>query len=1162
MRCWNCLHQNSNKSTRCEKCDQALRPNPKQRSASRRRIEFLLQEIQNWPHLDDEQREEVRRIYTARLDRLELVKDIGPEATKSFPRSDWAPLEQDSPALADTDEEQIPEPTPVPAVEESPAPVTMEPVAESSAPDSPSDDASREPIPAGTDPDHELATEDESIELPSSGLLTVDSPSLIERLAGESDIRWFHTLGALLVVAAVVGWLRSSWDSYGRLVTGLLIAVSPIILHFTSNRLKESVPLSSRLLSILGNILTPLALLSLDIFGNLPPGIPTDLWWTFSFVVSSVVLLVQADRIHEKTPLYLGGLCCVMAGWSQGALTTAALSLALGFFFQWRSPTSEEDWWAVQRRQMGFYAGAFGAATSLFLFDTGRHPAVPVGTFTVALFFLSFPQLLDQREASSNSRVLLQTIFTIVGGIMMRSQLGLPPGGVALYLLFATAMLLMTKPDSPTAAASARAASVVGALSVLMGFLTGGLPAFFANPPLYQTILRVIFGLAGSVFFFSASRRQPSQQGPLFSYSLLCVLGAWTHLFLRLSGDSLSATVHSLDPQAVILRMPLFASLPLLLAVILVTARVLLPQERRLCWVFSAIVYLFSFSLSLACRGLTGEGEFPQYWLALLTHLPLVILWERGWLAGTSEGGGQDMEHIGLALPRVVAASFSLAWVAVCGWPVEQRLEVLFVLGAVGAYLFPKAYRAPAFEVFWVSAFPLAFQLPESWQHLSVALATFPLALAFKERKAASLTLSTALCGLVMVSALPRLATALYYLPSILFLASGLVRARDEEQAADLGVAKLGWPILVILAVFVAPVPAADASRLVYCLGIAGLAGALWFAVTQSINENLRIRLSRVLTPPSAQAVFVALLIWSLGQSTLEFGALLIVMGISTGLASARSVPNPETGKSQGMTPQLPWGLALFGLGQVFTQQYFMLEPMVIVLGALLAEALLTVARKRPAAGTHVLLLTAVYVQHFAQTDDNGTLALFSVACLFSAARALQFNSYPSAMWGAALFLLAFDGLLGGHGLSWKVRLLPTCAVFAAAGLWRWRQAESWPRQALQIAYLLLVAPASLEFLVGHHMMENCLWLLLVGSALIAAHWRLPSDLKHLFRQAGGITLVAWVGLSFTRAALELPWQAATLVIGLTMVGLGVWVEKRRRMTQVSDKENPENVHH
>lgn len=1166
MKCWNCLHQNSAKSPRCEQCDQALRPNPKQRSASRRRIEFLLHEIENWPHLNGEQRDEVRRIYSARLDRLDMVQDIGPEVTQSFPRSDWALPETDGLEANKEEVEELPEPVPVSAAEESPALATPESTDQEGALwqdstiESASSAASGQPLLAGLDPSYELAADDENIEVSSGGLLTINSPSLIERLAGESDIRWFHTLGALLVVAAVVGWLRSSWDSYGRQLTGILIAVSPVILNLTAVRLKRSVPLSARLLSVLGNILTPLALLSLDIFGNLPSSIPTDMWWTFSFLVSAVILLLQADRIHEKTPLYLGGLCCVMAGWSQGALTTAALSLALGFFFQWNSPLSEEDRWAVHRRQVGFYAGAFGAATSLFLFDTGRHPAVPVGTFTVALFFLSFPQLLDQREASSNTRVLLQTIFTIVGGIMMRSQLGLPPGGVALYLLFATAMLLMTRPDSPTAAASARAASVIGALSVFVGFLNGGLPAFFAYPPLYQTILRVIFGLAGSVFFFSASRRQPSQQGPLFIYSLLCVLGAWTHLFLRLSGDALSATVTSLDPQAVILRMPLVASLPLLLAAILATARALLPQERRLCWVFSAVIYLFSFSLAVACRGLTGEGEFPQYWPALLTHLPLIFLWERGWLAGSSEGGGQDMEQIALALPRAVAASFSLAWVAVCGWPLAERLEVLFVLGVLGAYLFPKVYRAPAFEVFWLSAFPLAFELPEPWQRLLVALATFPVALALKKRKSVSLTLSTTLAGLMMVSALPRLATALYFLPSLLFLAAGLMRAREEEEPADLGAAKLCWPILVILGLFVAPVPVGGAARLAYCLGMAALAGVLWSAVVGSFNDSLRARLCKVLTPQSTQAVFVALLVWSLGQSTLEFGSLLIVLGIATGLGSARSVGDPDTGESKGFHPQLSWGLTLFGLAQVFSPHFFLLEPMVVVLGALLAETLLVVARKRPAALTHVLLLTVVYVQHFAQTDDHATLALFCLACLFSAVRALQHSAYPSTIWGAALFLLAFDGLLGGQDLSWKVRLLPTCITFAAAGLWRWRTAADWPKQALQISYMLLVAPASLEFLVGRRMMENCLWLLVVGSALIVAHWRLPDDLKLLFRQAGGITLVAWVGLSFTRAALELPWQAATLLIGLAMVGFGVWVEKRRRVSGGESKAT--EAHH
>ena len=78
-------------------------------------------------------------------------------------------------------------------------------------------------------------------------------------------------------------------------------------------------------------------------------------------------------------------------------------------------------------------------------------------------------------------------------------------------------------------------------------------------------------------------------------------------------------------------------------------------------------------------------------------------------------------------------------------------------------------------------------------------------------------------------------------------------------------------------------------------------------------------------------------------------------------------------------------------------------------------------------------------------------------------------------------------------------------------------------------------------------MMENFVWLLVVGSAYVGLHFPLPKDLGEVFRQAGGATLVGWVVVSLTRAALKLPWQAATLVIGLALVGVGVYVEKKRR---------------
>ena len=78
-------------------------------------------------------------------------------------------------------------------------------------------------------------------------------------------------------------------------------------------------------------------------------------------------------------------------------------------------------------------------------------------------------------------------------------------------------------------------------------------------------------------------------------------------------------------------------------------------------------------------------------------------------------------------------------------------------------------------------------------------------------------------------------------------------------------------------------------------------------------------------------------------------------------------------------------------------------------------------------------------------------------------------------------------------------------------------------------------------------MWTNFLWTLLLGGAYIGVSFLFNNVLTTVFRQAGGYTLVGWAVVSLTRAALELPWQAGTLVVGLALVGAGIYVEKSKR---------------
>ena len=238
MRCWNCLSENLEKARRCESCDQPLKPNPAQAMASKRNVTYLLHEIGKWSFLEPPHRDRVEAVYNARLSRLEDLG--GSKAWVEWPVSDW--VEQTGePETAQESADVVAQAADVVAASQKNS-VISETLEREEKPEK----AEEQPEPPETD---EKASETETI--PDSVKKKPDTatpppalkpaePSLVATLVGEADIRWFHSLGALLVVAAVVGWLRASWDSYGKLLAGLLIASSPLILHFVAHKLKKS----------------------------------------------------------------------------------------------------------------------------------------------------------------------------------------------------------------------------------------------------------------------------------------------------------------------------------------------------------------------------------------------------------------------------------------------------------------------------------------------------------------------------------------------------------------------------------------------------------------------------------------------------------------------------------------------------------------------------------------------------------------------------------------------------------------------------------------------------------------------------------------------------------------------------------------------------------
>ena len=1104
MKCWNCLKESSDKLHRCPHCDQPLKPNAAQSIASKRNLDYLLSEIDQWSFLDPSSKERVRQVYSRRQTRLgELAAK---NAYAYWPISDWEeggpitpePLPENVDLSSQATLEVLPVLTPAEDVGEP----TLDPV------------PTLEPAPI---------EESEALLLPKAR-----PPALLESLVGEADIRWFHSLGALLVVAAVVGWLRSSWDSYGRALAGLLIAASPILLHLVAHKLKKTVPLSSRLLAILANVLTPPALLALDVFGGLPPGISSAYYWSFALLASAAILSWQADATQEKVPLYVGALCAVMAGWSQGALATACFSLGVGFLFS-REGALAPSAWLEQRRQVAFYAGSFGALATLWLFETNSHPMLPLMAFTVALVFLHLPTLTGHAEQQqAGSRIFLQASLSIVGGIMMRAVLDLSPGGVALYLLFAAALFLAVKPDSDLASTSAKLASAIGILALVMGFLSDLGTVALAQQTAAEAGLRFLFAGLGAVFFARASRRailEPDSQS-LLGVALCCLLGGWIHIFLYFL---LQEPIH--NPVQFI---PLLAAMPLFCCLLLLGSRWGRIAEQITVWKFAFPLTLGSLALTLLGRSIAQDSALG-WELALLIHALFSIAWERAWIVKAPT----EVTPILQILPRFAIASLTVAAYSALSLPVHSSLLLCCCALLLATFLLKGSYSESTWEAGWLSLWLMSFHYPDSSWFLGVALLSFGFALTRADRKKASLVSSCLFATFALTQVAGELAFYWLYTPCLAFALIAMLRAKGEAEGSPLAQGKVGFDILLAAAVLLGDTPSPGSlPNLILCLFLTALAGAFQPLAGKPPTNKF-------LSSHSALSLFGVIFLWSLWQTPLETGILLILAGLSSLALSHRHKWEVSN------------ALLIVGMAQLPSSTHFLLDGVVVAL-AVIASEVFSSSSKR--ASTHfsnlaLLLVASVQEQSFLWEGLTGNVIM--LGALILTLRTAYQNFVPTAAGSALLFLWQLDQLIGGELLDLKLRLLPASAVLVAASLWRWQSEQAWTRPSLYAGMTLATAPAFLQFVSGLKLWENFVWTLIAGCGFLALSFITPSSLNRPFRQAGGYTLTAWAAVSLTRAALHLPWQAATLVIGLALVTIGVVVERRGRGGKASKFADP-----
>ena len=913
----------------------------------------------------------------------------------------------------------------------------------------------------------------------------------------------------------MVGWLRASWDSYGKVLAGLLIASSPLTLHFVAHKLKKSVPLSARLLAILANILTPPALLALDVFGALPDFVPGKLYWTLSLLVSAAILSWQAEKTQEKVPLYVGALCAVMAGWSQGALTTAMCSLAVGFLFAWDTESDNPEWGKL-RKSVSFYAGSFGAVTTLALFDTSNNPFLPMTAFTAALVFLHLPTLTGRTESTSDSRVFMQTALTLIGSILMRAVLGVPAGGVALYLIFASALFLTAKPDSKVAAGAAKIASALGGIALAIGFLSDLTTVLSSQQSLHQAGLRFVFTVVGTVFFWMSSRKNRHDQ-TLFLLGLLTLLGGWAHLLLF---AITRRPIEGIEQFA-----PLLGSLPVFAGILLLATRWMEAVEKKTTESFLFPLATGSLALAAFAR-LVNPAAALTWEIVLLLNAALTLSWERGWLTVRPE-----LKPVRTGLPRLTVIGLSALLLAILNLAAQTNLLALTALLAAAGFFLKGAYGDSCFEVSWVALWMSIPLFKETTYLFGGALLSFVLALHNAQRKPLGLITSAAYSLAVMTILTQEVPYLLLFLPALCFAIVNNLPARRGAAVELTLTHRYGFDLLLAGAVLIGQrPPGGSPESLLYCLVLTALASAF----TQDWRR-FPAKAERLLTPYSGPILLGVLFFWSFGQSTLETGVLLMLASIAAYFAV------PVNHRVEACN-----ALAITGAAQVVTDTHLLLDPVIVGIGILLSESL-TLLRRRPSAHlSNLALLVVASVQGQVSLWEGWTVELLLFAALMLALRCVQQDLYSSAVASGALFLWKVDPYIA-HELDFKYRALPMATVFIGCAIWKWKRDFPWTKPVLHTGLALLVAPAGLQFISGYELGLNFAWMLAFGCAFLGLSFVLPETFRHTFRQAGGYTLTAWAAISLTRVALELPWQAATLMIGVGLVSIGVFVERRNR---------------
>lgn len=530
--CWNCSTQQGKSAEYCSECGQPLRPNAQQRQTAQESIRYTMAEIRRWTSVPDWWKTEARQSYQSRLERLRnwqawnpsprpeiLLKSLGPTALSLTPALGGVLWQASQPAPRSR-----------------PAPAPVRPASLPSISAEAWDSPLHRPDPADSQP----TEADQALRM------------VLEALS-EKKIRLLYALGGILLVSAGVGTLRSSWDGWGRQVMALLLTLMPGLFYWLASQLREKLPVSGRMFTVLGSGMLPLGILTLNTFNVGGLQAPSWLWNPLAFTIGFAVNRYWSRQTGETICTYLAGLCLALAGWTTGSgLVLGLTCFGAAASLLWRHP-EETHWHRVAHGLSGlgllaaFLQGRLeaGTAATLFLlaivYFTSRALATASGTGMLLASLVSvacssyLSYLLDWPQATVALAALGQGILFLRQG-ENGQKLAIPFTGLILALFLGIpGVMRLFDHFQGIAPAQLATASLTGFLAALYY----GWSAYRFQRPvwLYGSTLSCLYGYF--MLLALTGRTEPSlYRGGLLLLAVVWMVGV-TWLRRRVSEDYL-----------------------------------------------------------------------------------------------------------------------------------------------------------------------------------------------------------------------------------------------------------------------------------------------------------------------------------------------------------------------------------------------------------------------------------------------------------------------------------------------------------------------------------------------------------------------------------------------------------------------------------------------